>query len=71
VIKDDPLARFASVAGEISKAQPKLIKEAIERMPDGSEIVSAMDADVSGRRLARSVEIAFEAAKRADDVSAD
>lgn len=64
VINDEPLARYASVAGQISNAQPRLIKAAIERMPDGSQILAAMDADVSGRRLARSVEIAFEAAKR-------
>ena len=41
-------ARYASIGGKINPAQPGLIRSAILRMPEGSEIIAAMDADAAG-----------------------
>jgi hypothetical protein len=51
-IFDDPLARFASLAGVPSDKQKRLLRVQIERMPAGAEIVAATDADETGRKLA-------------------
>lgn len=51
--------RFASVAGQISPRQRKLIQHAARGLPDGGEIVLAMDNDASGRKLARAIAAAL------------
>jgi hypothetical protein len=58
--------RFASISGNPNPRQPALIQAAIERLPLGSDVIAAMDADVDGRKLAGVVEDGFKAAKCAD-----
>lgn len=58
--------RFASIGGKPNPQQLALIRTAIERLPVGSEVVAAMDADEDGRKLAGVVGEAFEAADRND-----
>lgn len=62
----DDHARYASVSGKLSPHQPELIRRAAARMPHGSEIVAAMDADEDGRKLAAIVKHAVELTGRAD-----
>lgn len=54
-------ARYASIGGKTNPKQPELVKGAITRMPRGSAIVAAMNADAEGRALAGVVRTAFEA----------
>lgn len=61
----DPRTRYASTAGQPSSRQAELIGAAIERMPAGSEIVSAMDADDAGRNHTRVVRAIFDRVSRA------
>jgi Toprim-like len=62
----DDRARYASVGGKLNPQQPELIRAAIARMPVDSEIVSAMDADEDGRKLAEVVRKACELTGRGD-----
>jgi hypothetical protein len=62
----DDHARYASIGGQVSPVQPELIRAAAARMPAGSEIVAAMDADVDGARLADVVKDAVRLAGRDD-----
>ena len=50
----------------LNPVQPELIRTAIARMPVGSEIVSAMDADEDGAKLAGVVRKAVELSGRTD-----
>jgi Toprim-like len=51
----DTQARYASIGGEMNPRQPELIKAAIGKMPEGSEIVAAFDADAQGRAFAEAL----------------
>jgi len=62
----DEHTRYASVGGKLNPTQPELIRSAIARMPSGSEIVAAMDADEAGHALADVVRRAVELSGRAD-----
>jgi hypothetical protein len=62
----DDHARYASTGGGLNDKQPEIIRAAIARMPQGSEIVAAMDADEPGRRYAETVRQALEVTGRAD-----
>src|SRR5581483_3829802 len=62
----DAHSRFASIGGYPSAQQKALIEAAIKRMPAGSEIVSAMDADEPGEKLNEMMRKAFEHCVRAD-----
>jgi hypothetical protein len=70
VLFQDPddwvLVRYASIGGKPNPQQPELIRAAVARMPAGSEIVAAMDADAEGAKLAGVVRQAFELAGRDD-----
>jgi hypothetical protein len=63
---EDERMRVASVGGKLSVVQPELIRVAISRMPHGSEIVAAFDADKGGRDLAKVVCRAVELSGRQD-----
>lgn len=63
----DDHTRYASVGGKLNPSQPELIRAAIARMPSGSEIVAAMDADQAGRELAQIIAQAVKLSGR-DDV---
>jgi hypothetical protein len=62
----DEHTRYASVGGKLNSVQPELIRAAIARMPFGSEIVAAFDADEAGRGLAVVVRRAVELSGRGD-----
>lgn len=62
----DEHTRYVSVSGKLNLAQPELIRSAIARVPHGSEIVAAMDADEDGRKLAEVVRQAVDLTDRAD-----
>jgi len=64
----DDGARYASIGGKPNPVQPELIRAAIARMPEKSKIVSAMDADADGGKLAEVVREAFRLTGR-DDLS--
>jgi hypothetical protein len=66
VLFPDNHARYASIGGKPNPQQPELIRAAAARMPAGSEIISAMDADASGRDLAEIVRRAVELSGRHD-----
>ena len=54
------------LAGKPNPQQPELIRAAVARMPADSEIVSAMDADAEGGKLAEVVRQAVELSGRHD-----
>ena len=58
----DARTRYASIGGKPNPIQPELIM----RMAPGSEIISAMDADPDGAKLAGVVKEAFEQSGRDD-----
>ena len=62
----DNLSRYASIGGKPNPQQPELMRAAIARMPADSEIVSAMDADAEGGKLAEVVRRAVELSGRHD-----
>lgn len=62
----DERARYASVGGKLNPKQAELIRSATARMPHGSEIIAAMDADEDGRKLAAIVKKAVELTGRGD-----
>ena len=66
ILFPDEHARYASVGGKLNSTQPELIRVAIARMPSGSEIVAAFDADEAGRGLAEVVRRAVELSGRGD-----
>jgi hypothetical protein len=66
VLFPDDRVRYASIGGKPNPQQPELIRATIARMPLSSEIVSAMDADVDGRKLAEIVRRAVELSGRLD-----
>ncbi len=66
VLFPDSHARYASIGGKPNPQQPELIRAAAARMPVGSEIVSAMDADKDGAELAEIVRKAVVLTGRLD-----
>lgn len=62
----EPRTIFASIAGRPNTRQPELIRSACAKMPAGSIIVAAMDADAAGREMAEVVRRAVELTGRAD-----
>lgn len=47
--------RLVSTAGQISPVQAKLLQLAATKLPDGGQIVLAMDNDAAGRQLAETI----------------
>jgi hypothetical protein len=62
----DDHTRYASIGGKLNPLQPELIRAAIARMPARSKIVSAMDADADGAKLAETVHEAMKLTGRDD-----
>jgi hypothetical protein len=57
--------RYASIGGQVNPEQPDLVKAAIIRMPEGSEIIGAMDNDADGTKLAAMIQnAALESGRR-------
>jgi len=53
--------RYASVGGKLNSQQPGLVQATIARLPKGSEVVAAFDADGAGRELVEVVRLAVAA----------
>lgn len=53
----DDCARYASIGGQMNPKQPGLIKAAALKLPEGAEVVAAMDADDDGRQFAELVRV--------------
>jgi hypothetical protein len=66
VLFPDQRTRYRSIGGQVNPLQPGLITAAIADMPEGSEVIAAMDADPEGRKLAGVIEQALAAADRPD-----
>jgi hypothetical protein len=66
VLFPDSRARYASIGGNLNPQQPEFIRAAAARMPVDSEIVSAMDADKDGAKLAQIVRQAVTLTGRLD-----
>lgn len=58
--------RYASIGGKTNPEQPALVLAAIMRMPRGSEIVAAMDADRDGDSLNEVIRQAVDLSGRPD-----
>ena len=60
----DQAARYASTGGKMNPTQPKLIKAALEALPEDGEVIAATDHDQGGYELAEKIEaIAKEAGR--------
>lgn len=59
-------ARYHSIGGALNEYQPGQIKEEIALMPEGAEVIAAMNNDDDGRRLAEVVHRAFLETGRGD-----
>lgn len=66
VLFPDMHTRYASIGGQVNPLQPELIRVAIAALPAGAEVVSAMDADAEGGKLAGVVKCSFDLAARDD-----
>ena len=66
VLFPDDHTRYASIGGKPNPMQPELMRAAVARMPHGSEIISAMDADADGSKLADVVRNAVALSGRLD-----
>jgi hypothetical protein len=53
--------RYASLGGKPNSQQPGLVKATIAKLPKGSEIVAAFDADEGGRKLVDMIRLVMEA----------
>jgi hypothetical protein len=62
----DTVARYASIGGKLNPVQPGLIRATISRLPEGSEVIAAMDADAAGGALAAAIGSAFLDVARSD-----
>jgi len=66
VLFPDDRTRYASIGGKPNPLQPELIRAAVTRMPQGAEIVAAMNNDADGEVLAGVVEKAVKLSNRND-----
>ena len=66
VLFPDNASRYASIGGKPNPQQPELVRAAAARMPPDCEIVSAMDADEDGAKLAEVVRKAVALTGRMD-----
>jgi len=66
VLFPDGHARYASIGGKLNPTQPDLIRAQITLLPQGGEIIAAMDSDDAGGQLARAIQKSFTDAARPD-----
>ncbi|HLJ45446.1 MAG TPA: toprim domain-containing protein [Bryobacteraceae bacterium] len=62
----DDRARYSSIGGKPSPAQPELIRATIARLPADADVISAMDTDADGSKLADVVRKAVDLSGRHD-----
>jgi phage/plasmid primase-like uncharacterized protein len=66
VLFSDGRARYASIGGKPNPVQPDLMSSQMKLLPQGSEVIAAMDTDAAGRQLAEVIRKALDAALRPD-----
>ena len=66
VLFDDTHARYGSIGGKPTALQLETIRRAFVTLPEGCEVVAAMDADDAGRSLADLMENVFTRCERRD-----
>ena len=62
----DEAARYASVGGKMNPQQPGLVRSEIAKLPNGGEVISAMDNDAEGAKLAALIEACVQDSDRED-----
>ncbi|AXC15970.1 hypothetical protein ACPOL_6760 (plasmid) [Acidisarcina polymorpha] len=62
----DEHTRYASIGGKLNPQQPGLIRSEIAKLPNGSEVVSAVDNDADGAQIAAIIEMAVTESGRED-----
>ena len=62
----DDRCRYASIGGKMNPQQPGLIVAEIAKLPNGAEVIAAMDSDADGVQLAGMIEAALTASGRED-----
>lgn len=58
--------RVVSIAGQPNRQQPELLRRAMQEMPSGGRVVSAMDRDAGGDSLTEQISSIFAAMNRDD-----
>jgi len=66
VLFEDASAHYGSIGGKPTALQLEVIRRTLVTMPEGAEIVAAMDADPAGRELADVIESVFGRSGRTD-----
>lgn len=59
-----PGTRYVSTAGELNPDQPLLLEAAMRKLPDGGEVVLALDHDAGGDKIGARLEAVFAALAR-------
>lgn len=63
-LKSTPGSRYVSTAGELNPDQPILLKQAMEKLPEGGEVVLALDHDAGGDKIGSRIEAVFAMVNR-------
>jgi hypothetical protein len=63
-LKYQPGTRYVSTAGQLNPDQPLLLKRAMEKLPDGGEVVLAVDNDDGGTAIGTRIEAIFATVNR-------
>ena len=63
-LKGQPRSRYVSTAGELNPDQPLLLEAAMKKLPDGGEIVLAVDHDAGGTTIGARIEAIFAMVNR-------
>ena len=58
-------SRFVSTAGQMNPAQPGLLRKAMAGLPEGSEIIAAVDHDEGGEQIAEAIKGVYDELGRA------
>jgi hypothetical protein len=66
VLFNDPAARYGSIGGRPTALQFEVVRRVVIGMPEGAEIIAAMDADDPGHELAYVLENVFVRCGRTD-----
>ena len=64
----DDRSRYASIGGKMNPQQPGLVTAEIAKLPNGAEVIAAMDSDADGVQLAGMIEASLRQSGREDIV---
>lgn len=60
-LKPEPRAQYFSIGGELSPTQPDLITSAFQKLPEGGQVILAVDHDEGGDKLVEKIKALFAA----------